>query len=199
MAAEQDQPDPARAGQRWRDERPGFDPDRSVMVDATWASTNMTGRRGRSPVGVRLVMPMPVPRDHRKTTTVVAGLRAIDLVAPLVVGGTINGELFEACVRQQSAPALRPGDAVVDNLGRHERAWVCQAIETAGCRLLYRPPYSPDLDPIEPAFAKLEAQPGRAGERTVECPWRILGGLLDELTPVECRYSAHYKYGATPT
>ena len=195
-AAEQDRPDLAPPGLDSRGAvrgSPELDPESLVFVDATWASTNMTGRRGRSPVGVRLVM--PVPHGHRRTTTFVAVLRVTDLVAPLVVGGAIKGELFEAYVRQQSAPALRPGDAVVDNLGRHERAWVCQAIETAGCRLLY----SPDLNPIEQAFAKLKALLGRVAERTVECPWRILGGLLDELTPVECRNFSHYEYPATPT
>jgi hypothetical protein len=101
-----------------------LDPDRLVFVDATWASTNMTGRRGRSPVGVRLVM--PVPHGHRKTTTFVAVLRVTDPVAPLVVGGAIKGEPLEAYLHQQPAEALRSRDGVVmDSLACHERAGVC--------------------------------------------------------------------------
>ena len=95
---------------RWRAAMPGLDPERLVFVDETWASTAMTRRYGRSPSGTRLVM--PVPHGHGKTTTFVAGLRADGLVAPTVVDGAINGELFEAYVRQQLVPTLRPGDAV---------------------------------------------------------------------------------------
>jgi len=178
---------------------PDLDPDRLVFIDETWASTNMTRRYGRSPSGTRLVM--PVPHGHWKTTTFVAGLRATGLVAPTVADGAITGDLFEAYVRQQLVPALRPGDVVVmDNLACHKRAGARAAIEAAGCRLLYLPPYSPDLNPIEQAFAKLKALLRKAGERTVEGLWRLLGRLLDEFTPEECRnFLSHCGYRATPT
>jgi transposase len=168
-----------------------------VFLDETWASTNMARRYGRSPSGTRLVM--PVPHGHWKTTTFIAALRADGLTAPTVVDGAINGELFEAYVRQQLVPTLRPGDAVVmDNLACHKRAGVREAIEGAGGRLLYLPPYSPDLNPIELAFSKLKALLRKAGERTVEGLWRLLGRLLDEFPPAECRrFLSHCGYRDT--
>ena len=178
---------------------PGLDAERLVFLDETWASTDMTRRYGRSPRGQRLIM--PVPHGHWKTTTFVAALRSDGLTAPMVVDGAINGELFEAYVRQQLVPTLKPGDVVVmDNLACHKRAGVREAVEGAGCRLLYLPPYSPDLNPIEPAFAKLKALLRRAEERAVEGLWRLLGRLLDEFGPAECRnYIRHCGYSATPS
>jgi transposase len=178
---------------------PDLDPDRLVFIDETWASTNMTRRYGRSPSGTRLVM--PAPHGHWETTTFVAGLRATGLVAPTVADGAITGDLFEAYVRQQLVPALRPGDVVVmDNLACHKRAGARAAIEAAGCRLLYLPAYSPDLNPIEQAFAELKALLRKAGERTVEGLWRLVGRLLDEFSPAECRnFLSHCGYRATPT
>lgn len=189
----------AVARRRWREAMPGLDPDRLVFLDETWASTNMTRTRGRVPSGVRLVM--PVPHGHWKTTTFVAALRADGLIAPTVVDGAINGELFEAYVRQQLVPVLRPGDVVVmDNLQCHKRAGVREAIEAAGCRLLHLPAYSPDFNPIEQAFSKLKALLRKAGERTVEGLWRLLGQLLDEFPPEQCRnFLSHCGYRATPT
>jgi transposase len=188
----------ADARRRWREAMPVLDAERLVFLDETWASTNMTRPRGRSRRGQRLVL--PVPHGHWKTTTFVAALRADGLTAPTVVDGAMTGELFEAYVRQQLVPTLRAGDVVVmDNLAVHKRAGVREAIERAGCRLLYLPPYSPDLNPIEQAFAKLKALLRRAGERTVEALWGLLGRLLDEFGPAECRnYIRHCGYAATP-
>jgi hypothetical protein len=125
----------ARARRRWRAEMPSLDPQRLVFVDETWASTNMARRHGRSPSGVRLVM--PVPHGHWKTTTFVAGLRADGLTAPTVVDGAMNGPTFLAYVEQQLVPALRPGAVVVmDNLSCHKQAKVRAAIEAAGCTVL---------------------------------------------------------------
>ena len=198
-AAEQDRPDVAMARRAWREAMPGLDPDRLVFIDETWASTNMTRSRGRSFSGVRLVM--AVPHGHWKTTTFVAGLRADGVIAPVVVDGAINGDLFAAYVRQQLVPALRPGDvAVMDNLACHKRAGVREAIESAGCRLLYLPAYSPDFNPIEQAFSKLKGSLRKAGERTVDGLWRLLGRLVDEFPPQECRnYLSHSGYRAIPT
>ena len=171
-----------------------------MFLDETWATTNMARRYGRSPSGTRLVM--PVPHGHWKTTTFLAGLRADGLTAPLVVDGAINGELFEAYVRQQLVPVLRPGDVVVmDNLACHKRAGVRRAIEAAGCELRLLPPYSPDLNPIEKAFSKLKAKLRAAARRTVEALWKYLGEVLDEFRPEECRnYFRSCGYpAATPT
>ena len=130
---------------------PGLDPEQLVFIDETWANTKMTRRYGRSRRGERLVM--PVPHGHWKTTTFVAALRADGLIAPMVVDGAMNGDLFVAYVEQVLVPTLRPGDIVVmDNLAEPQAGRGAPAIEAAGCRLLYLPPYSPDLNPIELAF-----------------------------------------------
>jgi len=151
--------------------------------------------RVRAPSGVRLVM--AAPHGHWKTTTFVAALRADGPAAPLVVDGAINGEMFEAYIRQFVVPTLAPGDVVVmDNLAGHKRAGVREAIESAGCRLLFLPPYSPDLNPIEQAFAKLKALLRKAGERAFEGLWRLLGRLVGEFSPRECRnFLRHSGYG----
>lgn len=193
-AAEQDRPDVAEDRARWREGLPALDPTRLVFIDETWTKTNMARIRGRAPSGVRLVA--AAPHGHWKTTTFVAALRPDGLTAPLVVDGAINGELFEAYIRQFVVPTLTPGDAVVmDNLAAHKRAGVREAIEAAGCRLLFLPPYSPDLNPIEQAFAKLKALLRKAGERTFEGLWNRLGRLVEEFTPGECRnFIAHSGY-----
>jgi transposase len=183
----------------WRAAQPALDPQRLVFVDETWASTAMTRRYGRAPVGERLVC--PVPQGHWKTTTFIAALRFDGLTAPLVIDGAVNGELFEAYARQVLAPSLRPGDIVVmDNLSSHKRAGVRQAIEAAGGSVLFLPPYSPDFNPIEPGFAKLKALLRKAGKRTVEELWSFLGQSLDAFAPPECQgYYRHCGYHATPT
>jgi transposase len=188
----------AEARRRWRAEMPGLDPEGLVFVDETWASTAMTRARGRCASGKRLVM--SVPQGHWKTTTFLAALRSDGLVAPTVVDGAINGELFEAYVRQQLVPTLRPGDVVVmDNLSSHKRPGVREAIEAAGASLLYLPPYSPDLNPIELAFSKLKGLLRSAGKRTMDGLWDFLGKSLDAFAPDECRrYFRHDGYGAAP-
>jgi transposase len=159
----------------------------------------MARRYGRAPVGERLVC--AAPQGHWKTTTFLAALRVGGLTCPLLIDGAVNGDLFVAYVEQQLVPTLRPGDVVVmDNLSSHKRAGVRQAIEGAGCRLLYLPPYSPDLNPIEQAFSKLKALLRKAGERTVAGLWEFLGGALDLFAPDECRnYFRHCGYAATLT
>jgi transposase len=186
-----------RQRQEWRAAVPRLDPRRLVFVDETWASTNMSRRYGRSPRGRRLVM--PVPHGHWKTTTFVAALTAGGMIAPTVVDGAMTGEVFEAYVRQQLAPALRSGSVVVmDNLACHKRPGVRRVIEAAGCDLLLLPPYSPDLNPIELAFSKLKRLLRSAGERTVEGLWDFLGRALDAFAPAEClNYFRHCGYPAT--
>jgi transposase len=158
----------------------------------------MARKYGRAPVGERLVC--AVPHGHWKTTTFVAALRAGGLTCPLVIDGAVNGDLFVAYVEQVLVPTLKPGDVVVmDNLSSHKRARVRQAIEGAGGALRYLPPYSPDLNPIEHAFAKLKALLRKAQERTVEGLWAFLGGALDRFAPGECRnYFEDCGYPATP-
>ena len=137
-----------------------------------------------------------VPHGHWKTTTFLAALRHDGLTAPCVFDGAINGARFLAYVEQCLAPTLRPGDVVVlDNLGAHKVKGVHEAIEAAGAQLRYLPPYSPDLNPIEQAFAKLKALLRAAATRTVAALWQALGRALDAFTPAECaRYLANAGY-----
>lgn len=156
-----------------------------VFIDETWATTNMTRRYGRAPRGQRLVA--AVPHGHWKTSTFVAGLRTSGLTAPLVVDGAMNGEVFLAYVEQTLAPTLDPGDIVIlDNLSSHKVAGVRQAIEARGATLAYLPPYSPDLNPIEQAFAKLKALLRKIAARTIARLWDALGDLLNRFTPQQC-------------
>ncbi len=146
----------------------------------------MTRQRGRAPCGKRLVA--KVPHGHWKTTTFVAGLRSDGISAPLVVDGTMNGELFLAYVEQQLVPTLQPGDVVVmDNLAAHKVAGVRQAIERVGARLVYLPPYSPDFNPIEQAFAKLKWLLRSAAQRTVEGLHQAIADAIEQFAPVECQ------------
>ena len=145
----------------------------------------MTRSHGRCRKGERLRMGFP--HGHRKTTTLVAGLRMSGMVAPMVLDGPINGEWFEAYVREVLVPELRPGDIVVmDNLSSHKRTAVRERIEGAGASLLFLPPYSPDFNPIEKAFARLKALLRKAAERTVSGLWDLIGRLVDLFLPDEC-------------
>jgi transposase len=127
-------------------------------------------------VGHRLVA--AVPHGHWNTATFIAGLRCDGLVAPCVFNGAINGEAFLDYVEQVLASALRRGDIVImDRLGSHK---------VAGARLLYLPPYSPDLNPIEQALAKLKAMLGAKALRTVGALWKALGDLVPCFAPAEC-------------
>jgi transposase len=145
----------------------------------------MARLRGRAPKGERLRA--AIPHGHWKTTTFVAGLRLTGLVAPMVLDGPINRNAFQAYVDQVLVPALSPGDVVVmDNLGSHKGPAVRAAIEAAGARLLYLPPYSPDFNPIENAFAKLKALLRKAAERSIDALWTTIGRLLEAFTPTEC-------------
>jgi transposase len=175
----------------------GLDPRRLVFLDETWASTNMTRRYGRSRRGQRLIA--KVPHGHWKTTTFVAALRHDGLTAPLVIDGAMNGELFLAYVQQQLAPTLRAGDLVVmDNLSAHKVAGIREAITAVGATLVYLPPYSPDLNPIELVFSKLKWLVRSESPRTIERLWAFLGQTLDHFPPDECRrYFRHCGYRAT--
>lgn len=157
----------------------------------------MTRHHGRSLRGTRLIA--KVPHGHWKTTTFVAGLRAEGWVAPTVIDGPINGDLFVAYVQQQLSRELRAGDIVVlDNLPSHKRAEAREAIEKVGANLLFLPPYSPDLNPIEQAFSKLKSLLRRAGKRTCESLWQYCGEVLDQFSEHEfTNYIRHCGYRYT--
>ncbi len=141
---------------------------RLVFVDESGANTKMTRLYGRSPVGERLVT--HIPHGHYQTSTLIAAVRLRGPCAPWLFDGAMDGEMFLAWVRQGLVPTLQPEDWVIlDNLATHKVAGVRQAIEAAGARLLYLPPYSPDFNPIENLWSKVKQilrrlAPRNAGE-----------------------------------
>lgn len=138
-------------------------------------------RRGERCVGA-------IPHGHWKTTTFVGGLRSDGMTAPMVLDGPMDGVAFIAYVEQLLAPTLKPGDIVVmDNLPAHKPARVRHAIEEVGAELRLLPPYSPDLNPIEMAFAKFKAILKRIAARTVEQLHDAIAAALCEIQPIECQ------------
>lgn len=163
-----------------------MDPVAFVFLDETGATTNMARRYGWGPRNERLVD--AAPHGHWKTTTFLAGLRSTGIVAPLVLDGPMTGEAFRAYVEQFLAPVLSPGDVVVmDNLAAHKVAGVREAIAAVGASVLYLPPYSPDLNPIEQAFSKLKTLLRKASARTRDALWTTIGTSLEAFSPDECR------------
>jgi transposase len=154
----------------------------------------MARSHGRAPRGQRLVA--SVPHGHWKTSTFLAALRCGAVTAPCVIDGPINGLTFTAYVEQFLVPTLAAGDIVImDNLGSHKGQAVRNAIESAGAQLLFLPPYSPDLNPIEQLFAKLKALLRKAAARSVSTLWDTVGKLLQRFTPSECaNYFANSGY-----
>jgi transposase len=191
-ASEQDRPDVLIRREAWFEAQPDLDPERLVFVDETWASTNMAGTHGRCRCGERLRM--SVPFGHWKTTTLVAGLRTTGMVAPCVLDGPINGEAFTAWVEQFLVPTLSPGDTVIlDNLSSQKGPKVRELIRAAGADVVFLPPFSPDFNPIEKAFAILR----NAAERTVDALWNTIGRIVGLFSPQECaNYFAACGYDA---
>lgn len=171
----------------WRVRQAGLDPGKLVFIDETWAKTNMTRLRGRSLRGQRLVA--KVPHGHWKTTTLVAALDHAGVRCSMTIDGAVNALAFEAFVRQVLLPTLTPGDVVIlDNLSSHKGHRVRQLIESTGAGLLYLPPYSPDLNPIELAFAKLKQLLRSAGHRTMNALWSDVQRMLDRISPGDARH-----------
>lgn len=184
-ASEQERPDVAVRRQAWADAQPGLDAKRLVFIDETGASTKMARLRGRAKRGRRCRS--SVPHGHWKTTTFTGALRLGGLTAPMVLDGPMNREAFHAYVAQVLVPTLRPGEIVImDNLPAHRPADIRQAIQAAGASLLYLPPYSPDFNPIENAFAKLKAILRKAAARSIGGLWNVMGDALPTFTPDEC-------------
>ncbi|HEY6632716.1 MAG TPA: IS630 family transposase [Rhizobiaceae bacterium] len=199
FALEQARPDIARRRQRWRSWQAGLDPQRLVFIDETWIKTNMAPLRGWGPRGKRLRG--FAPHGHWRTLTFLGALRCDRLTAPCVFDGPINGQCFRAYVEQLLVPALSPGDIVVmDNLGSHKSVEIRHMIRAAGARLWFLPPYSPDLNPIEQAFAKIKHWMRKAQKRTVEDTWRHIGALVQTIEAPECQnYLANAGYASVKT
>ena len=184
-ASEQERPDVAARRRAWFDAQPDLAPERLVFIDETGASTKMARLRGRAKRGQRCRA--PVPHGHWKTTTFTGALRLSGMTAPMVLDGPMNRDAFHAYIGQVLVPTLRPGDVVImDNLPAHKGAGTRAAIEAAGASLRYLPPYSPDLNPIENAFAKLKAILRRAAARTINDLWIAIRDALPHFTPREC-------------
>ena len=157
-----------------------------MFLNETAATTTMARRYGRSRRGERCRL--PVPLGHRRTTTVTAALRTTGLLATALFEGATNGEGFRDYVARTRLPALRPGDTVMlDNLPVHKVQGVREAVEAAGMRLLFLPPYSPDFNPIEQAFAKLKALLRTAAARTTADLHEAIQHAFARFTPQECR------------
>tara|TARA_S200002703_G_C3733840_1_gene225576 strand:+ start:244 stop:810 length:567 start_codon:yes stop_codon:yes gene_type:complete len=170
----------------WFDLQPDLDPERLVFIDETGASTKMARLRGWSPRGERCRS--PIPHGHWKTTTFVGALRVSGMTAPMTLDGAMNGPAFTAYVEQVLVPTLRSGDVVVmDNLPAHKPAAVQHAIERVGAELRFLPPYSPDFNPIEMAFAKIKALLKKTAARSVTDLWDAIRDAIDAISPEEAR------------
>jgi transposase len=158
---------------------------RLVFVDETGTNTKMTRLRGRCLKGRRLKA--KVPFGHWKIQTFIAALRQGGLTAPFVVDQPMNRRIFDTWVETQLAPTLSKGDVVIlDNLPAHKSQAAEQAIRARGAWLLFLPPYSPDLNPIEMAFSKLKAHLRAKAARTIDDLWRAIGDICILYDPTEC-------------
>ncbi len=182
---EQDRPDILRRRRAWFDGQLDLDPAKLVFIDETGLSTKMARLRGRAVCGERCRA--GVPHGHWKTTTFTGALRLTGMTAPFVYDGAMNGTAFRAYVEQVLVPTLSAGDIVImDNLPAHKAAGVREAINRAGALLMFLPPYSPDFNPIENAFAKLKALLRAKAKRTITALGDAVATILKQFTPAEC-------------
>jgi transposase len=176
----------AEQRKQWPQRLAGVSDERLVFVDESGANTQITRRYGRSPVGQRLVC--PIPHRHYQSTTMVAAVRVEGPQAPWLFRGPMDGELFLAWVKQGLVPCLRPDDVVVmDNLATHKVAGVRDAIEAAGARLEYLPPYSPDFNPMEPMWSKVKQGLKSRQPRNARQLHRAARTAFAAVTPTDCK------------
>jgi transposase len=187
----------AAARQAWRELAPRLDPDKLVFIDETGASTKMARLYGRAKRGQRCRA--AIPHGHWLTTTFTAALRRDALTAPMILNGPMNGAAFRAYVEQVLAPTLKPGDIVVmDNLPAHKGDAVRHAIQALGASLLLLPPYSPDFNPIENAYAKFKSNLRKAAARTVDALEAAIANAAQAFAPTECaNFFRAAGYGST--
>ena len=164
---------------------PALNVEKFVFIDEAWTSTNMTRRYGRAPRGRRCRGSAHL--SHWQTTTFMGALRRRGVSATMVIDEPMDGDVVLAYVKQVLAPTLSSGEIVIlDNLGSHKVAGVEEAITATGTAVLYLPPYSPDLNPIENFFAKLKALLRKAAWRSTETLWEEITTLLDSVSAEEC-------------
>lgn len=193
-ATEQRRADVAEARRLWRERLPLHDAAQYVFVDESGVTTDLLRRYARSPRGTRASD--HTPGSHWQTHTVIAALRPTELTAPAVFDGPIDADTFGAYIAQVLVPTLKRGDVVVlDNLSVHKDPAVCAAIEQAGASLRFLPPYSPDFNPIEQAFAKLKAFFRAHRPRTFDEVCALMQIALALFLPDECaNYVKHSGY-----
>lgn len=184
----------AQARAEWAAAAPALRPEDLVFLDESGVATNMARLYGRAPRGERARGAVPHGRWER--LTILGGLTLGGLTACLAVEGAADTAVMLAFVRHVLVPTLRPGQVVVlDNLSVHRAAAVRRLVEAAGCRLLFLPPYSPDLNPIEQAWSKLKALMRGLGARTVEALHAALARVVDAITPGDAAgYFRHAGY-----
>ena len=184
--------------QDWEQSLPGIDLEKLVFLDESAVNTAMARDCGRCPRGERLVD--SVPAGLWQTSTLVAAVRLDGVVAPMVVNGPLNGESFAGYVETSLASELEPGDIVVmDNLPAHKSQRVADAIAAIGCILVFLPPYSPDLNPIENMWSKVKAILRKLAARTFDAVVDATGDALREITTEDCYgYFCHCGYNALP-
>jgi len=172
--------------QHWKRAQLLHDARQLIFIDETWAKTNMTRLRGRAPAGERLVA--KVPHGHWKTTTLIAAMAIEGVRCSTVVDGAVNADIFESFVEQVLVPELSQGDVVImDNLSSHKRVRTRELIEAAGATLLFLPPYSPDLNPIEMVFSKIKQLLRSLGCRTRQSLWQAMQSILDQVTSEDAK------------
>lgn len=198
-ASEQDRPDVKRKRDDWEQCMPGLDLEKLVFYDECGANTVMARLYGRCPEGVRLVD--CAPAGHYRTLTLMSAMRLDGVVAPMLLDGPVNAQTFAGYVEQHLAPSLSPGDILIlDNLSAHKSPRVTKAVEAAGCRLVYLPPYSPDFSPIEPMWSKVKARLRKAAARTLDAVTQAVKQALCSITPEDCEgYFEHCGYGELST
>jgi len=181
----------------WEQCLPGLDLDRLVFFDESGVNTLMARTRGRSPKGKRLVD--SVPAGRYETLTLMSAVRLDGVVAPMLLDGPVNAQTFAGYVEDCLVPALEPGDILImDNLPAHKSARITQAVEGAGCILVYLPPYSPDLNPIENMWSKVKASLQKTAARTFEALLDGVGEALHAISLEDCDgYFEHCGYGDT--
>lgn len=180
----------------WLQNQSELVPEQLYFIDESGFSTKMARLRGWAPRGERCRS--AVPYGHWQTTTFVGALSCTGLCAPMLLDGPMDGDAFRAWCQQRLGPILKTGDVVVmDNLPAHKVGGVRRIIERTGAILLYLPPYSPDLNPIENAFAKLKAHVRKSAARTVEALDIAVANALRTFEPSQCaNFFAHAGYGS---
>ncbi len=159
--------------------------ERLVFIDETSLNTKLVKTTGWAPVGQWLIDHAPF--GHWHTQTFIAALRCDGLTAPWVIKGAINRDLFNAYVETQLAPTLKRGEVVIlDNLSSHKSAYAAEVLKSIGAWFLFLPSYSPDLNPIEMAFAKLKALIRKAAARSYDALWQAVGAVCDLFSGEEC-------------